>query len=244
MIIAISGQAGSGKDTAADFLVKHRGFVKVAFADPMKRICKEVYDFTDEQLWGPSELRNVPDERYPRVFAATMNDGPNNTFPTEYLTPRYALQQLGTEWGRSCYLQTWTRLLLKTAKTLMDGQGEWGYYGPKGLYRWSDTRDWDEADRRYNRRPRGIVVPDLRWPDGNEGQAIRAAGGRLLRMKRGTGLKGEAGEHLSEASMQDVPDVHFDEVVENEEWSLLELENFMCFIVPEWTPEEGEAALE
>jgi len=48
MIIGVAGNAGSGKDTVADHLVKHHGFVKVALADPLKRICREVFDFSEE----------------------------------------------------------------------------------------------------------------------------------------------------------------------------------------------------
>ena len=62
MIVGITGLAGSGKDTAADFLVKNHGFVKVALADVLKRACKEFFAFTDEQLWGPSEKRNAIDK--------------------------------------------------------------------------------------------------------------------------------------------------------------------------------------
>lgn len=67
MIIGIAGRAGSGKDTVADLLVRDHRFVKIAFADPLKRICKKVFDFTDEQFWGPSSARNGPDKRYLRI---------------------------------------------------------------------------------------------------------------------------------------------------------------------------------
>ena len=68
-IIGICGHAGSGKDTAADFLVEHHGFVKLALADEMKRFCRKVFGFSLQQLWGASELRNIPDERF-RTSAA------------------------------------------------------------------------------------------------------------------------------------------------------------------------------
>lgn len=60
------GTAGSGKDTLADLLRDNDKFVKIALADPLKRIARDVYDFTDEQLWGPSANRNEPDKRYPQ----------------------------------------------------------------------------------------------------------------------------------------------------------------------------------
>lgn len=99
MIVGISGVAGSGKDTVANILVERFKFVKVSLADPLKRICRDVFDFTDEQLWGPSECRNAPDARW------------------NGLTPRYALQQLGTEWGRRMHPDVWVRYMIRTAQS-------------------------------------------------------------------------------------------------------------------------------
>lgn len=98
MLLGIAGLAGSGKDTVANMLVERFAFTKVSLADPLKRICKDVFDFTDEQLWGPSEHRNAPDARW---------DG---------LTPRYALQQLGTEWGRRMHPDVWVRYMIRSAQ--------------------------------------------------------------------------------------------------------------------------------
>ena len=66
MIIGIVGNAGAGKSTLAA-IIKDLvpGAVDIALAGPIKRFCKEVFDFTDEQLYGPSEARDAPDERYP-----------------------------------------------------------------------------------------------------------------------------------------------------------------------------------
>lgn len=58
MIIGLIGKAGSGKSTVAKYLNK-KGYVEVALADPMKRFCRDVFEFSDEQLWGPSECRNA-----------------------------------------------------------------------------------------------------------------------------------------------------------------------------------------
>lgn len=97
-LIGIHGRAGAGKDTVADWLVRERGYVRVSLADPMKRFCAEVFGFSEEQLWGPSEHRNAPDARW---------DG---------LTPRHALQQLGTEWGRAMHPDVWVRYAIATAQ--------------------------------------------------------------------------------------------------------------------------------
>src|SRR3954469_14034474 len=58
-IIGICGQAGSGKDLIADWFVTEKHYVKVAFADPMKRFARSLFGYSVDQLWGPSELRNT-----------------------------------------------------------------------------------------------------------------------------------------------------------------------------------------
>jgi hypothetical protein len=187
VILGMVGRAGSGKDTIADLLVYHHGFVKVALADPLKRICRNVYGFTDDQLWGPSSTRNAPDMRYPRP------DPPTHWAPCpEYLTPRYALQRLGTEWGRACYENTWIDLALRTARVLLYHCPIAMTYTPK--YGLQPTDLLESAARK--RHIRGIVLSDVRFP--NEAHAIRAAGGRLWRTTHGEGLGGVAGTHESE----------------------------------------------
>lgn len=63
-LILIVGQAGSGKDTAAEMIVQHFNAVSVAQADPMKRFAHQFLQFTEEQLWGPSSARNAVDARF------------------------------------------------------------------------------------------------------------------------------------------------------------------------------------
>ncbi len=40
LVIGIAGASGSGKDVAATILVEELGFVRLAFADPLKRVCE------------------------------------------------------------------------------------------------------------------------------------------------------------------------------------------------------------
>jgi hypothetical protein len=206
MIIGISGLAGSGKDTAADFLVQDHGFVRVALADKLKRVCRDVFDFTEEQLWGPSSRRNEEDKRYPRRL---NKDGSK----LEYLTPRYALQTLGTEWARDCYESIWTYDALRTAKVLLKDSSF--HYNPQlGLQNCT-------AGSLCNIRAKGIVIPDVRFK--NEMELIRDAGGHLVRMKRGNGLAGAAALHQSEAEQLELDDSYFTAVIHNGDLSLDEL---------------------
>ncbi len=245
LLLGISGLAGSGKDTAADIFVAKHGFVKVALADPIKRIARDLWGFTELQLWGPSAERNAPDLRYPtrhphhttrpveyagmtsyRCENCGAETGDMDLAPPlpeqciSYLTPRHALQIIGTEIGRQIYKNTWVDLLLRITEELLtpfpaerferdidNYPSHFTYHAPIGI-----NRSGRSAGQYH-----GAVVPDVRWPDGNEGQRIREEGGLLIRVKRPgeEGLQGAAAKHESETAMAGVPDSHFDLVLNN-----------------------------
>lgn len=221
MILGVSGLAGSGKNTVCDFMAPW-GAVSIALADPLKRIARDVYAFTDEQLWGPSAERNKPDTRYPRehVFGACPSTGgcatcaicgalSDGKTPVCYLTPRYCLQILGTEFGRHCYPDTWAAMCIRTAKRLLS-EGNLRYDQKRGLWHVDDRRAWgDNADDTEI-----VTISDVRFR--NEMKVIREAGGKLLRVRRpGAGLGGSAGLHPSEAEQMGIQDSEFDFVIEN-----------------------------
>jgi hypothetical protein len=190
-LVGISGVAGSGKDTAGNYLVREFDFIKIAFADPLKRIVRDIFDFSEEQLWGPSEMRNKPDPRYPR---------PDGTF----LTPRMALQQLGTQAGRNCYPNVWIDYALRLAKTASESPAKFDYDKKLGLY----------PSDRTNNPIRGVVISDLRFK--NEVDALNQSGAFLIRLKRDqAGLEGEAGLHLSETEQLTIPDSSFNFIALN-----------------------------
>jgi hypothetical protein len=189
-LIGICGKANAGKDTAADVLVERFGFVKVALADPLKRICRDVFRFTDEQLWGPSEKRNETDPRYPRPYAIPHPD-------PALLTPRYALQTLGTEWGRACYENVWVDYAIRIAKLITEQKNPWACGLVKMWYGYSREKG---IEIHWDTPPKGIVISDVRFP--NEVEAIKAAGGQVWRIIRpGSELPGKAGAHVSETAL-------------------------------------------
>lgn len=59
-LVAIVGEAGSGKDTFAAFVAENGPCVLDAFAAPFKVFARDVFRFSDEQLYGPSHMRNAP----------------------------------------------------------------------------------------------------------------------------------------------------------------------------------------
>lgn len=195
MIIGLCGPAGSGKDTIADYLVKKHGFVKMANADLLKRIVQQVFAFTDEQLWGPSEMRNAPDKRYPRKHGPILLTGacaccglvagdPNWT--ECYMTPRFALQSLGTEWGRMCFENIWVRRLLGLVQDLQTGR--YFYDAKRGLCSWTPVGDMVGK--------MNVVISDVRFL--NELEAIKAAGGKAVRVMRGLPVFVEDGDTLQD----------------------------------------------
>ena len=192
MIVGFLGQSESGKDTASDYLVKKHDFVKIAFADVMKRIAKEVYDFSDNQLWGPQEEKNKQDMRYP-----VEGKG--------FLSPRTALQFLGTEVGRGIWEDTWAACTLRAAKKVLAGESS--YDKVKGLQ--PNSFPW------LTSKPSGVVISDVRFP--NEVKCIHGVGGVVIRLKRagkdGTIVGGIQG-HASESLMKGIPDSDLDGVID------------------------------
>src|SRR5207249_683666 len=56
---------------------------------------------------------------------------------------------------------------------------------------------------------RGVVIPDVRWPGGNEGRAVYRRGGHVVFLRRPTGgLQGEAAKHDSELNILIPPEAY------------------------------------
>jgi len=51
MLIGVCGKAGSGKDTIGDYLVEKYGFKKIALADPIKRLVKDIFALDDHTVY-------------------------------------------------------------------------------------------------------------------------------------------------------------------------------------------------
>lgn len=79
IVIGLNGLRGSGKSTVADHLITTHGFVRVKFAAGLKDMLRAI-GLNDRHLEG--DLKEVPCE----VLCGK--------------TPRWAMQSLGTEWGR------------------------------------------------------------------------------------------------------------------------------------------------
>lgn len=102
-IVGFTGRKRSGKDTAAGVLEAF-GFKRLAFAGPIKAM-----------IGALLEYQGVDDETIYRMLEGDLKE-----VPTPYLggrTPRYAMQKLGTEWGREMMCDTiWVDILRRVAR--------------------------------------------------------------------------------------------------------------------------------
>ena len=148
------GSAGAGKDAVADWLQKKHGYVKLALADEIKRITACLWDWDPQTLWGPSELRSIPDKRYPIAFKSVgpILAGEQN----EYLTPRHALQQIGTEVARAIDPDVWVRHAIRMHDRLQKGSC---YYDQKSGLRYCTEVEGVATSKK------NVVIPDVRFPN-------------------------------------------------------------------------------
>lgn len=228
-IIGLNGEAGSGKDTAAKFIREYDLRAdSIALADPLKTLARDVFLFTDDQLWGPSSSRNAPYRHYGerRWYWPFENDARYGTRARFHLhaeswldavlpagvdfdgaleeleewlddclrqrriTPRYVLQTLGTEWGRTIDKDIWVKTALRRAAALKDGDA--------------------------------VLITDVRFI--NEARAIVAGGGQVWRIERpGAGLSGTAGAHVSEKEQASTEFMKFVKYVVRNDGTLDEL---------------------
>lgn len=102
-VVALAGLAGSGKSTAADYLIRNHGYTRLKFAGPLKAMCRAI-GMTD-----------------------AMIEGNEKELPVSWLqgrSPRYVMQRLGDDWGRDLIgPDLWTGLFEKAANDVLQAGG-------------------------------------------------------------------------------------------------------------------------
>jgi len=173
-LIGIHGPLNGGKDTVADFiyymdrtLSGPPRWSKYAFAKPIKEACKIMFGFTDEQMND-------------RVLKERVD-------PFWGFTPRFAMQKLGTEYGRDILRKdVWIRrAALEVQKNLEEGT--------KTII--TDIRFENEAEW-LRAQPNAILIylevpgleRDEKYNHGSEAGVKRLPGDKLIINDKSLGL--------------------------------------------------------
>ena len=95
MIIGVCGFIGSGKDTVADYLTNFHGFRRESFANSLKDAVANVFGWDRTLLEGRTKQAREWREQVDTWWAERLN--------IPHLTPRWILQQWGTEVCRRAF---------------------------------------------------------------------------------------------------------------------------------------------
>lgn len=99
-IIGIVGLIGSGKDTIADYLVNFHGYRRDSFANTLKDAVSTIFGWDRDLVEGRTTMARQWREQVDEWWSKRLN--------IPKLTPRYVLQQWGTEVVRkSFHDDTW-----------------------------------------------------------------------------------------------------------------------------------------
>lgn len=177
-LIGLLGRKRSGKDTAAAALVE-RGWVRVAFADPMRAGLLDLDPF----------VRVEADEIGP---LAPEIEALHWELPIQ---PRLAYLVDAVGWDRAKGIREVRRLLQHYGNGVREAGDD------EVWVRAAMDKVWCHLDLAF---PRPVVVTDVRYP--NEALAVKRAGGTLVRITR-PGLASDD-THISETALDDWPVDH------------------------------------
>lgn len=169
-VIGVCGYKRSGKDTVAQILVKDYKYTRFALADPMKEVLAKIFMWDDE--WMNGIHKEEIDGRWG-------------------ISPRQALQHLGTEWGQYALCEQFPVFKAVTGRSL------W----VKRVYEEISSSVFEK-----------IVIPDIRFP--HEVEYLKIQYGlefTMIRVDR-TGVR-EEDQHESERFAQELP---VDVVIDND----------------------------
>lgn len=177
-IIALTGLAGAGKDTAADVLATHCGFTTLAFAGALRYEIQAAYNLIDASTLTDRTQKEEPTSRLAfsecadNAFIGAVAIATAATVSQAWMhaprSPRQIMQWWGTEYRRARQPNYWsTKLAIHIA-------------------------DLQQLDGRHR-----FVVSDCRFD--NEAAAIRRMGGQVWQITR-PGLERADSAHISETT--------------------------------------------
>ena len=107
-VIAFTGPAGCGKSTASRILRDKYGYTPFKFARPLKRMLITLF-----------EEAGIPDDIIHEMIEGSLKEKPCDALMGK--SPRFAMQALGTEFGRELFgMNIWVNIAKMKAKTILD----------------------------------------------------------------------------------------------------------------------------
>ena len=95
MLVSVTGFIGSGKDTIADYLITEHGFKKESWAGSLKDAVAHIFGWERDLLEGTT--------KYSREWREQIDPWWSERLKIDKFSPRWALQQWGTEVGRQSF---------------------------------------------------------------------------------------------------------------------------------------------
>ena len=177
LLIGLLGATGCGKTTLATLLVEGRGFTRAHMGQPIKDMLGAL-GLTVEQLTGPPDMRKRPSD---------LLGGKS---------PRYAMETLGTDWGRRMIsLEIWANAVEARIRTM------WGAGTlPVVIDDLRFPSDWAVVGRLG-----GILVRVVRPGVGSARSAADRVAHRLPIMRAGLAAIGISTVHETEYHWHDAP---------------------------------------
>lgn len=121
IVLGLSGYAGTGKDTVADYLAANYGFVKFSFSDCLYREVADAFGLPNEDLLRDRATKDTPqealsldkcaDEDFVEMASAPGYLPRTVEFLSDFnqpLSPRWVLQEWGTAYRRAQDPHYWT----------------------------------------------------------------------------------------------------------------------------------------
>ncbi len=231
---------GAGKDIVSDIISDKFKYSKIALADPLKRIASKIWGFDYDQLWGPSDLRNKPDDTKPsdRIlvkkhdfidsvlesmdsYKFSFND--LNKLYNDYNDVFMSSEFLNTYpflIPRICLQKLGTEVFRKFNDTI------WADYTvsvAEELLQFKHSYSSQFGIFRHSRKDiKGIVISDIRFI--NELTRIQELGGKVIRIKRRVPEISGTYSHESELQITSIPDSRFNAILNND-GSILDIES-------------------